>query len=173
MPLTNPDGTAGPVATWLTPPDGSVVVRPMQPILPLISANVTSPDAGSPTSPHILRGVGFRGGAYVDTGGVTPLTAAPATELRGIHAPFFTDVPFPVQPWSVNSYDAIGGGGTTRLQVTPVQHVSDSLLTSTRRAFSNMGFRLFYSNDLTAGRPGRPADDHRGRFRASTPAPVS
>jgi Bacterial Ig-like domain (group 3) len=150
MQLTNPDGTAGPVATWLTPPDGSVVVRPMQPILPLISTNVTSPDAGSPSSPHILRGVGFRGGAYVDIGSVTPLTAAPATELRGIHAPFFTDVLFPVQPWSVNSYDAIGGSGTTRLQVTPVQHVSDSLLTSTRRAFPNMGFRLFYSNDLTA-----------------------
>jgi hypothetical protein len=83
--------------------------------------------------------------------GLTPHTAAPATELRGIHAPFFTDVLFPVQPWSVNSFDAIGGAGVTRLQVTPVQHMSDAIpLTSTRRQFSDMDFRLFYSNDLSA-----------------------
>jgi choice-of-anchor C domain-containing protein len=144
--LKNPDLTNGPVATYLTPPDGSVVLRPMQPILPLVSANVTSPSAG-----YLLRGAGLRGGTYTETSGVTPLTAAPATELRGIHAPFFTDVLFPVEPWSVNSFDAIGGAGVTRLQVTPVQHVSDANpLTSTRRQFSDMDFRLFYSNDLSA-----------------------
>jgi hypothetical protein len=144
--LTNPDLTSGPAATYLTPPDGSVVLRPMQPILPLVSANVTSPSAG-----YLLRGAGLRGGTYTETSGVTPLTAAPATELRGIHAPFFTDVLFPVEPWSVNSFDAIGGAGVTRLQVTPVQHVSDANpLTSTRRQFSDMDFRLFYSNDLSA-----------------------
>jgi len=144
--LKNPDLTNGPVATYLTPPDGSVVLRPMQPILPLVSANVTSPSTGS-----LLRGAGFRGGSYAETSGVTPLTAAPATELRGIHAPFFTDVLFPVQPWSVNSFDAIGGAGVTRFQVTPVQHISDANpLTSTRRQFANMNFRLFYSNDLSA-----------------------
>ncbi len=144
--LVNPDLSAGPLATYLVPPDGSIVVRPMQPILPLVSQNVTSPSAG-----FILRGAGFRGGTYTDAAGVTPLTAAPATELRGIHAPFFTDVPFPVQPWSVNSFDAIGGAGVTRLQVTPVQQISDANpLTSTRRQLSGMDFRLFYSNDLTA-----------------------
>ena len=82
--LKNGDGTIGPLATYLQGPDGNVIV-PTQPILPLVSRNVTSPLAG-----YILRGVGFRGGSYVDTPGVTPLTAAAATELRGVHAPFFT-----------------------------------------------------------------------------------
>ena len=143
--LKNPDGTSGPLATYLTALNGDVVVRPTQPILPLLSQNVTSPLAG-----YILRGAGFRGGSYADTSGLTPLTAAPATELRGVHAPFFTDVFFPVQPWSVNSLDAIGGAGATRLGVTPVQHISDGPTTSKRRVFSNLDFRLFYSNDLTA-----------------------
>ena len=81
--------------------------------------------------------------------GVTPLTAAAATELRGVHAPFLSDVFFPVQPWTVNYFDAIGGLGVTRLMVTPAQHRSDTPLTSTRRAFSGADFRLFYSNNLS------------------------
>ncbi|MFI5042274.1 MAG: hypothetical protein ACHQNA_10580, partial [Acidimicrobiales bacterium] len=143
--LMNADGTNGPLATYFTGPGGAVVVRPTQPILPLVSTNITSPTAG-----YLPRGAGFLGGTYVDSGGVTPLTAAPATELRGIHAPFFTNVLFPIQPWSINSFDVIGGAGTTRLMVTPVQHVSDAAdpTKSTRRLFSNMSFRLFYSNDL-------------------------
>ena len=142
--LKNGDGSIGPLATYLQGPDGNVIV-PTQPILPLVSRNVTSPLSGY----NILRGVGFRGGSYVDTPGVTPLTAAAATELRGVHAPFFTDVFFPVQPWSVNYFDAIGGSGVTRLMVTPAQHRSDTPLTSTRRAFSGADFRLFYSNNLS------------------------
>ena len=136
----------GPLATWLEGPNG-VAVRPTQPILPLQSVDVTSPD------PNLaLRGVGFRSGTYVDTAGVTPLTAAPATELRGIHAPYFTDVFFPTQPWSVNYFDALAGGQTL-LHVTPVQHRSESP-TMTRRVFSNLGLQLFYSGNVTSYCPG-------------------
>ena len=125
--LKNTDGSDGPTATYLTGPDG-VVVKPTQPILPLVSRNVTSPETGL-----VLSGVGFRAGSYNDALGVTPLTAAPATELRGVHAPFFTDVLFPTQPYSANYLDAFGAGtgspvagGVTKLMVTPVQHISDS-----------------------------------------------
>ena len=141
--LKNSNGSNGPLATYLTGPAGQSVV-PTQPILPLVSKNVTSPLLGS-----IPRGVGFRGGSYVDTAGQTPLTAAAATELRGVHAPFFSDVFFPVQPWTINYYDAVDAAGATRLMVTPVQHKSDSPTTSIRRAFANLDFRLFYSGNLT------------------------
>ena len=143
--LKNPDGTTGPLATWYTGPNGAVDIAPIQPVLPLFDSNVSSPLAG-----YLLRGVGFLSGDYTDTGGVTPLTAAPATELRGVHAPFYSDVFFPVQPFSTNYFGALDGGGVTRLDVTPVQHLTDLTdpAKSTRRAFSNMGFRLFYSNEL-------------------------
>ena len=136
----------GPLATWREGPDG-VAVRPTQPILPLRSFDVTSPDPSS-----ALRGVGFRSGTYVDTGGTTPLTAAPATELRGIHGPFSSDVFFPTQPWSVNYFDALDGGSTF-LHTTPVQHRSESP-TMTRREFSNLGLQLFYSGNVTSYCPG-------------------
>jgi hypothetical protein len=140
--------TDGPLATYLSGADG-VAVRPTQPILPLESLNVTSPDPD-----FVLRGVGFRGGSYTDTNGVTPLTAAPATELRGVHAPFFTDVLFPTQPWTANFFDAVGSAdGTTRLHVTPVQHRSTSA-TATRREFSNLDLRLFYSGNVSSYCPG-------------------
>jgi Ca2+-binding RTX toxin-like protein len=85
---------------------------------------------------------------------VTPLTAAPATELRGVHAPFFTDVFFPTRPWSPNFFGELGGAsGGTRLHVTPVQHRSNSP-TMTRRAFSNLGLQLFYSGNVSSYCPG-------------------
>jgi CSLREA domain-containing protein len=129
-------------ATWLEGPDG-VAVRPTQPILPLRSVDVTAPDPST-----ALRGVGFRGGSYVDTGGTTPLTAAPATELRGIHAPFFSDVFFPTQPWTLSYFGALAGGPTF-LHLTPVQHRSESP-TMTRRVFDGVDLRLFYSGNVTS-----------------------
>jgi Ca2+-binding RTX toxin-like protein len=51
---------------------------------------------------------------------------------------------FPPQPWSVNYFGTLGGSGATRLHVTPVQHRSQSP-EMTRRVFTNMNFRLFYS----------------------------
>ena len=140
---------SGPLATWLSGPDG-VAVRPTQPILPLDNLNVTSP---SPS--QALRGVAFRSGTYTDTLNVTPLTSASATELRGVHAPFFTDVFFPTQPWTVNFFGALGGGAT-RLHATPVQHLSSlgDLTKSTRRQFSNLDLRLFYSGNTSSYCPG-------------------
>jgi hypothetical protein len=125
-------------ATWFGGSDG-LSLKPMQPVLPLESANVTVPGRS-------LRGVLFLGGSYQDTPNTTPLTSAPATELRGIHAPFHTDVFFPPQPWSANYFGALSGSGNTQLHVTPVQHQSESP-TMKRRKFDSMSFRLFYSDN--------------------------
>src|SRR5439155_3713543 len=144
----NSPGSTGsaPTASYYTGPNNALAIAPTQPMLPLFDSNVTAPDSG-----YILRGVGVRSGSYTDSPSVTPLTAAPATELRGVHAPFFSDVFFPVQPYSVNYYGALAEGtSVTRLEVTPVQHISDSATTMTRRAYSSMGYRLFYSSNTGA-----------------------
>ena len=155
--LTTPPGSpktlhndAGDVsATWLEGPDG-VAVKPTQPILPLQSFNVTSPDPNK-----IPRGFAIRGGTYVDEPHVTPLTAAPATELRGIHAPFFSNVFFPAQPWMTSYFGALGGGGTTWLHTTPVQHKSESgSPTMTRREFRELDIEVFFSGERRSFCPG-------------------
>ena len=128
-------------ATWFNGSDG-LSLKPYQPVLPLESVNVTA--AGT-----ALRGALFLGGTYADDTNETPLTSAPATELRGIHAPFETDVFFPPQPWTANYFGALSASGRTQLHVTPVQHRSESP-TMTRRTFSSMTFRLFYSNNTSS-----------------------
>ena len=45
----------------------------------------------------VLRGVGFRGGDVHATPTIMPLTGAPTTELRGVHAPFVSPVFFPMR----------------------------------------------------------------------------
>ena len=88
-PLLNGDGSAsGVTATWFTGPNG-VVTNPGAPTLPLEIDDVT-------VSGKVLRGVGFRGGSFTDTPGVTPLTGAPATELNAPHSPFVSDGVLPV-----------------------------------------------------------------------------
>ena len=152
VPLVNSPGSTGtaPTASYYTGPNGALAIVPTQPVLPLFDSNVTAP-ASDLALGYLLRGVGFRSGSYTDTPSVTPLTAAPATELRGVHAPFFSDVFFPVQPYSVNYYGALAQGtSVTRLEVTPVQHISDSPTTMTRRTYSSMGYRLFYSSNTGA-----------------------
>ena len=132
-------------ATWLSGPDGTVS-NPAEPALPLAAVNVT------PTDPNVvLRGVGFRGGAFADST-VVPLTGAPTTELRGVHAPFVSPVFFPMRLTSVNYFGELGGFGGTNLLVTPAQHrVADAALgTSTLRKYSNLDLRLFYSGNLTS-----------------------
>ena len=161
------DGPRRRRATWLEGPDG-VAVRPTQPILPLADARR---DAARPEL-TALRGVAFRGGTYIDTGGTTPLTAAPATELRGIHAPFFTDVFFPTQPWTTNYFDALGGGSTF-LHLTPVQHRSESP-TMTRRVFDDLDLDLFYSGNRQVVLPGHgPAAATPAALRAGGGRPVT
>ena len=53
---------------------------------------------------------------------VVPLTGAPTTELRGVHAPFVSPVFFPMRLSTVNYFGALGGSGGTNLLVTPAQH---------------------------------------------------
>ncbi len=107
LPLKNPPYDAVPgtftTAKWLSGPNG-VVTNPAEPAVPLVARNATSTDAD-----HVLRGVGFRGGTYTDTANIVPLTGAPTTELRGVHAPFSSPVFYPMRLWSPNYFGALGG----------------------------------------------------------------
>ena len=139
--LTNLEG--GEVtATYLTGPDG-VSVNPAEPTLPLFDGNVTVPG-------QVLRGVALRSASYTDTDGITPLTGAPATEIHSVHTPFVTPAFFPGKIATVNYFDALTGGGSTRLMLTPAQYRSDGpgSLTTTQRQFENVGLRLFYSSNI-------------------------
>ena len=121
-----------------------VVTNPAEPALPLESRDVTPP----PNSNVVLRGVGFRGGTYTDST-VVPLTGAPTTDLRGVHAPFVSPVFYPMRLATPNYFGALSGGATTLL-VTPAQHRALSFAdgTSTLRLYSNVSLRLFYSGYL-------------------------
>ena len=138
-------GVTGTVnATWLEGPDG-VVTNPAEPALPkdIVDVTATSDDL-------VLRGVGFRGGTYTDTSNVLPLTGAPTTELRGVHAPFVSPVFYPMRMWTSNYFGEFDSGGTN-LIVTPVQHRSDPghAQRSIRRVFSDLDLRLFYADAPT------------------------
>jgi hypothetical protein len=124
-------------ASYVTGGAGTVA-HPGQPILPLELRNVS-------VANNVLRGVGFRAGTYTDTAGVRALTSAVSTELRVPHTPFKASVLFPVKPYVVDYYDALGDGAT-RLAVTPAQFVGSD--TGTLRQFSSTAFRLFYSGNI-------------------------
>jgi CSLREA domain-containing protein len=129
-----------------------VVSNPAEPVLPLETRNVTVPG-------QVLRGVGFLGASYSDTRGVTALTGAAGTELRGVHVTFPTNVFYPLRPWNVNYYGALSGDGSTRLMVTPSQFQAEATNSQigTLRAFGPMSFRLFYSNNTTSYQGNFPA----------------
>ena len=143
--LKNIEGGSDISATWLEGPDG-VVTKPSEPALPLDVVNVT------PTDPSVvLRGVGFRGGTYVDSLPIFPFSGAPTTELRGVHVPFNSPVFFPGRMWSPNYFGALAGNGGTQLLVTPAQHRGANFVagTSTQRKFTGLDMRLYYSGDLS------------------------
>ncbi|MEO5885111.1 MAG: hypothetical protein ABIQ58_06310, partial [Candidatus Limnocylindrales bacterium] len=147
--LKNPpyDATAtSTVARWLDGRDG-VVTNPAEPALPLQVENVTSTNGT-----QVLRGVGFRGGSYTDTSPIVPLSGAPTTELRGVHAPFVSPVFYPMKLWSPNYYGALGGTGGTNLLITPAQHKSFDPVagTSIQRKYTGLDLQLFYSGDRSA-----------------------
>ncbi len=128
-------------ATYLTGADG-VVTNPAEPVLPLELPNVS-------VEGMVLRGVGFRGGAFSDTNGILPLTGAATTEVRGVHPPFLASFFYPAQFWRVNYYDALANEeGLTRLALTPAQYRSSgpASITGTMRQFSRVDFRLYYSD---------------------------
>ncbi|MEM7335070.1 MAG: Ig-like domain-containing protein, partial [Chloroflexota bacterium] len=122
-----------------------VVANTSEPVLPLFIQNVGMEDT-------VLRGIGFRGGEYVDTAGLVPLTGAATTELRSVHAPFLAEAFFPVKPYDANYIGALtdAAGGATNLIVTPAQYVSDGPLSTSGiwRQYDDMSFRLFYSDNI-------------------------
>ncbi len=139
--LTNvADGTAV-SAFYLSAGDG-VFTGPAEPILPLEQFNVSAPGT-------TLRGVGFRGGSYTDLADILPLSGAPTTEIRGVHAPFIADVFYPVQPWRANYFDALAtSDGDTRLSVLPAQFRSAGSQKGVLRRFDDMAFRLYYNDNM-------------------------
>ncbi len=104
------------LAFYLAGADG-VVTNPAEPALPLEANNVSIPGA-------VLRGVGFRGGSYIDIPNVLPLTGAPTTEIRGVHTPFISDIFFPIRPWNVNYFGLLqepsAGDYSARRDACPV-----------------------------------------------------
>ncbi|MGH2521700.1 MAG: Ig-like domain-containing protein, partial [Anaerolineales bacterium] len=139
--------TAGSTVTAMYPSGSNgVVANPAEPVLPLEVRNVSVPGTA-------LRGVGFRGGNFSDAPNVLPLLGAATTEIRGVHTPFLSDVFYPIRPWSVNYFDALAGGsdGATYLMLLPaqVQSSAPGASTAVLRRFSDMGFRLYYSDNAT------------------------
>ncbi|MEP7047822.1 MAG: Ig-like domain repeat protein, partial [Ilumatobacteraceae bacterium] len=140
---------------WLTGRDG-VQSGPALPALPKQSDDVTS------TTGEVLRGVGFVGGTYTDTPGVTPLTGAPTIEQNGIHTNFVSPAFFPQKLATVNYFGALDGNGTdgrTRLITTPAQYRSDAgtTATDTERKYSQVGLQLFYSSNTATYGANTPA----------------
>ena len=143
-------------------PDG-VVTKPGEPALPLAVVNVT------PNDPRlVLRGIGYRGGTYVDSGPLVPFTGAATTESRGVHVPFLSPVFYPSTMWTPNYFGALAGNGGTQLLVTPVQHRAANVVdgTSTQRKHTGMNLRLFYSGNLSQAALS-DAPVHRRRRRAT------
>ncbi|MCB0131377.1 MAG: hypothetical protein KDD78_11025, partial [Caldilineaceae bacterium] len=133
-------------ATYLAASDG-VISNPVEPVLPLAFRNVGVADT-------VLRGIGFRGGVYVDLPDILPLTGAAATEVRGVHAAFLSQVFFPIVPWRINYFDQLANPatGTTRLALVPGQYRSDTPtgLTGILRKWADMRFRLYYSDNISS-----------------------
>ncbi len=136
--------------SWLNGDDG-VSVSPGEPVLPKQVEDVTAQDT-------VLRGVGFRSGDYADTGGTIPLTGAPAVESSTPHTSFESPVWFPQRLATPNYFDSLVSSqenGRTSLVLTPAQYRTEGATAAaavprnTRRAFSNLGFRLFYAGDTT------------------------
>ncbi|HAB18522.1 MAG TPA: HYR domain-containing protein [Verrucomicrobiota bacterium] len=163
--LQNIEGGGTVVASYLEGGDGTLV-NPAEPILPLEVRNVTAPNT-------TLRGVGWRGGTYVDQTGVIPLTGAATTEIRGVHATFLTDVLYPIRFWSVNYFDAVCGttADATRLYAWPAQFLSDHAVETQgmRRKHTLVNFRLFYSNNSQA----YDLDDGTGQIIPADSSPPS
>ena len=132
-------------ASYFTGSDG-VLINTAEPTLPLESFNVGVADT-------VLRGVGFRSGAFSDLADILPLTGAATTEIRGVHTPFVSTVFYPMQPYQVNYFDQLVNGmsGTVQLNVTPAQFISDNAgsMLGTMRQFDSMAFRLYYSDYIS------------------------
>lgn len=132
------DGGGDVTATWWSGPDG-IAARPYQPALPLNTDGAGAADL-------MLRGVGFRGGAYSDLAGSIPLSGAVTTEAATAHTGFGSPVFHPERVAGVSYTDALAGG-QPKLVLTPIQYQSEGAasLTATARRFNSVDLRLYYS----------------------------
>lgn len=175
LPLNDFENGGQVFATYFEGRDG-ILNNPAEPILPLEVRNLTQPGT-------LARGVGFRGGDYEDLPGFMPLTGAAATEIRGVHVGFPTEVFFPIQPWGLNYFDAAcsPGADVTRLSVAAAQFRVEAAtdVAGTLRRFDRLQFRVFYNNNLTTypgavpstpGRSGPPSIS--GIFATSAPGRI-
>jgi hypothetical protein len=139
-------------ASYFVGPNGSVTI-PGEPIRPRQSFDVSRPGDG------FVRGIGFRDGQYVDLPGFLPFTGAPATETRGVHGRFSTEVFFPVRPWSLNQTGELSGpAGISQFNVFATQFISDSTdaATGILRKYGQMHFSIFYCPDTSPGALANP-----------------
>ncbi len=125
-----------------------LVINPGEPILPLDLRKFQTTD-------RVVRGLGFRGGSYVDDLNVIPLTGAATTELRGIHTPFISNVFYPITPWDLNYFDVLANSvadGAVGVGAIPAQYRSNgpASVDGTMRVYNSMAFRLFYSDNTAA-----------------------
>ena len=159
VPLISTTGSSSgePTATYLSDGPNGVDTSPGAPTLPLEIDDVGIGGG------NVLRGVGFLGGSYTDTAGITPLTGAPGTELSGVHSTFSSSAFYPSRLWSVNYFngltDANGDPTDAELMLTPAQYESDApgSLTDTQRAYSSVSLRLFYDGDTQSYGANTPA----------------
>ena len=146
---------------FLSGTDGEVTF-PTEPFLPLENRNVTHPDNNSlpESEAMVLRGVGFRGGNYQDIFNILPVTGAPTTEAIALHLSWQTEYHHPIRMNNSN-YPGALIDGQQRILFTPAQHIAGDTLVfvgpedssntvsvrmSHRRQFSQLNYRLFYSN---------------------------
>ncbi len=171
------EGDGDPVTvSYLSGAQGNLS-RPGEPVLPLLAKDVTPRDATGTPLVTVLRGVGFRGGTFRDQQGVFPLTGTPATEYRGSVVAFQSPVFHPVEFWNVNYFGAICSAeqGTTRLNLFPAQYrtAAGDPATGTRRIFSSVDLRLFYSGNVDSYEtPGNPESERDTPALADAPAIV-
>jgi len=134
------------IASFFSGPDG-VVANPNEPVLPLDARNVSVPGT-------VLRGVGLRSAAYTDLADFLPLGGAATTEVRGVHAPFPSQVFYPVRIWDTNYFAALADpiAGQIRLATMPAQFKADApgALEGTLRRYDALTFRLYYSSNTAS-----------------------
>ena len=134
------------IASYYTGTDGFASI-PAEPVRPLESFNVSRPLDG------FVRGVGFRGGQYLELGGFIPYNGAPATETRGVHGRFLTDVFYPARPWNLNQIGEVcDAGGISVFTAFPTQFLSDGpeAITGTLRRYTQMSYSVFYCPEVSA-----------------------
>ena len=126
--------------------------EPGEPALPRYVANVDVPG-------NVLRGVGFRSGAFTEQRHQAVHRRA-GHRVRRRPDPFTSPTFYPARMWAA-SYFAELSGGATSLAVTPAQHrvVNVGDPTATRRLYTSLGLRLFYAgeNDADAALATAPA----------------